>query len=346
VLVEVQPGRELTAVMATRPSPSLSCARARFYDYEAKYTEGITEHLVLALILREVYEQARHWALMAHQALGCSGLTAPICAGRGPPERRAWSCSTQHPARQRRCRWPEQAVGRHQPAESPDLDDRSRGIRHERASPSKAARRASRLQPAQARAHARPAGRSGASRCCWSAVLLLGAGGGGGWWAWREGWLVRRRPTSTVTRSVVAASRPQARRRAVEGRDYVSSATNSGGANVGRRSPLGIDLQTARKRLEANDCGQCHVEGVHARHALRDAERRAVAIWRTNEFADRQEWSPVRASRMPPGAESLPLLGARAPGACANLLLPLANEPAMGCSRAPGVGRPAPLNRF
>jgi len=78
VLVErFVPGRELTvavmedkAVAVTELRP-----RTRFYDYEAKYTEGITEHLIPAPIPSEVYEQARQWALMAHQALGCSGLT-------------------------------------------------------------------------------------------------------------------------------------------------------------------------------------------------------------------------------------------------------------------------------
>jgi D-alanine-D-alanine ligase len=49
--------------------------RTRFYDYEAKYTEGVTEHLVPAPIPTEVYELAKQWALTAHQALGCNGLT-------------------------------------------------------------------------------------------------------------------------------------------------------------------------------------------------------------------------------------------------------------------------------
>jgi len=78
VLVEkFVPGRELTvavmhdkAVAVTELRP-----RTRFYDYEAKYTDGVTEHLIPAPIPAEVYEQARQWALLAHQALGCSGLT-------------------------------------------------------------------------------------------------------------------------------------------------------------------------------------------------------------------------------------------------------------------------------
>jgi D-alanine-D-alanine ligase len=78
VLIEqFVPGRELTvaimddkAVAVTELRP-----RTRFYDYEAKYTEGVTEHLIPAPIPAEVYEQARQWALMAHQALGCTGLS-------------------------------------------------------------------------------------------------------------------------------------------------------------------------------------------------------------------------------------------------------------------------------
>ncbi len=77
VLVEkFVPGRELTvaimgdkAVAVTELRP-----RTRFYDYEAKYTEGVTEHLIPAPIPAEVYEKAKEWALMAHQVLGCNGL--------------------------------------------------------------------------------------------------------------------------------------------------------------------------------------------------------------------------------------------------------------------------------
>jgi D-alanine-D-alanine ligase len=78
VLVEkFVPGRELTvAVMGDRAVAVTELRpRTRFYDYEAKYTDGITEHLVPAPIPAEVYELAKQWALTAHQALGCSGLT-------------------------------------------------------------------------------------------------------------------------------------------------------------------------------------------------------------------------------------------------------------------------------
>ena len=78
VLVEkFVPGRELTvAVMGNKPIAVTELRpRTRFYDYEAKYTDGVTEHLVPAPIPQDVYELAKDWALMAHEALGCNGLT-------------------------------------------------------------------------------------------------------------------------------------------------------------------------------------------------------------------------------------------------------------------------------
>jgi D-alanine-D-alanine ligase len=78
VLIEqFVPGRELTvAVMADKAVAVTELRpRTRFYDYEAKYTDGVTEHLVPAPVPAEVYEKAKEWALMAHQALGCTGLT-------------------------------------------------------------------------------------------------------------------------------------------------------------------------------------------------------------------------------------------------------------------------------
>ena len=78
VLVEkFVPGRELTVAVMGDKAVAVTELRPRtkFYDYEAKYTEGITEHLIPAPIPSEVYEQAKQWALMAHEALGCSGLT-------------------------------------------------------------------------------------------------------------------------------------------------------------------------------------------------------------------------------------------------------------------------------
>lgn len=46
-----------------------------FYDYEAKYGEGGSQHVVPAQIPPEVFEEAKRLAELAHAALGCRGVT-------------------------------------------------------------------------------------------------------------------------------------------------------------------------------------------------------------------------------------------------------------------------------
>lgn len=46
-----------------------------FYDYTAKYTEGVTEFIIPARLDKEIYEEAQELALRAHHALGCHGLS-------------------------------------------------------------------------------------------------------------------------------------------------------------------------------------------------------------------------------------------------------------------------------
>src|SRR5690606_12022896 len=78
VLVEPYiPGRELTvSVMGDR---SLAVTELRpkrgFYNYEAKYTGGKTDHLVPAPVPEAIYRQALDQALIAHRALGCRGVS-------------------------------------------------------------------------------------------------------------------------------------------------------------------------------------------------------------------------------------------------------------------------------
>ena len=71
------PGRELTvAVMGDRPLAVTELkSKSNFYDYEAKYTEGITTHLLPAPLPPKVYEAALATALAAHRALGCRGVS-------------------------------------------------------------------------------------------------------------------------------------------------------------------------------------------------------------------------------------------------------------------------------
>ena len=49
--------------------------RTGFYDYEAKYGEGGSQHVVPADILAHTFEKALRMSELAHAALGCRGVT-------------------------------------------------------------------------------------------------------------------------------------------------------------------------------------------------------------------------------------------------------------------------------
>ena len=70
-------GRELTtavlgdeALLVTELRP-----KSGFYDFDAKYTDGMTEHVCPADIPGEVSEACKTIALRAHQLLGCKGAS-------------------------------------------------------------------------------------------------------------------------------------------------------------------------------------------------------------------------------------------------------------------------------
>jgi D-alanine-D-alanine ligase len=46
-----------------------------FYNYEAKYTAGLTEYILPPRLSGKVYEKVKGAALSAHKALGCCGAT-------------------------------------------------------------------------------------------------------------------------------------------------------------------------------------------------------------------------------------------------------------------------------
>jgi D-alanine-D-alanine ligase len=48
---------------------------AGFYDYDAKYTEGLTTHVCPAEVPDEVRDAALAMALRAHKLLGCKGCS-------------------------------------------------------------------------------------------------------------------------------------------------------------------------------------------------------------------------------------------------------------------------------
>ena len=71
------PGKELTcAVMGDQALDVIEIVpTVRFYDYEAKYAPGGSQHVLPAKILPKVYQQVRRLSLHAHQALACRGVT-------------------------------------------------------------------------------------------------------------------------------------------------------------------------------------------------------------------------------------------------------------------------------
>lgn len=70
-------GKELTcAVVRDEPTGVIEIVpKVRFYDYEAKYAPGGSEHVLPAKIAPQVYEEVRRLSVLAHQALACRGVT-------------------------------------------------------------------------------------------------------------------------------------------------------------------------------------------------------------------------------------------------------------------------------
>ena len=73
---EYVPGRELTcSVLGERAMCVTEIVTAGWYDYHAKYAPGGSRHVCPAEIPAEISEAARDYALRAHRALGCRGLS-------------------------------------------------------------------------------------------------------------------------------------------------------------------------------------------------------------------------------------------------------------------------------
>ena len=70
-------GRELTtAVVGGKPLCVTELKTAQgFYDYDAKYTEGLTEHVCPADIPEDIEKLCLDYALKAHEILGCKGTS-------------------------------------------------------------------------------------------------------------------------------------------------------------------------------------------------------------------------------------------------------------------------------
>jgi D-alanine-D-alanine ligase len=70
-------GRELTVAVLGNEALAVTELRPKsgFYDYDAKYTDGMTEHVCPADIPDPVRDEAMAMALKAHQLLGCRGAS-------------------------------------------------------------------------------------------------------------------------------------------------------------------------------------------------------------------------------------------------------------------------------
>lgn len=77
VMVEAfAPGRELTTtVMGDRPLTVTDILTDGWYDYDAKYKQGGSRHILPADVPVEIFEACLDYALRAHVELGCRGVS-------------------------------------------------------------------------------------------------------------------------------------------------------------------------------------------------------------------------------------------------------------------------------
>lgn len=70
-------GRELTTAVLGNQALGVTELKPKsgFYDYDAKYTDGLTEHVFPAQIPEDVAEACKRIALTAHRLLGCKGAS-------------------------------------------------------------------------------------------------------------------------------------------------------------------------------------------------------------------------------------------------------------------------------
>nr|WP_290438424.1 D-alanine--D-alanine ligase [Sphingobium phenoxybenzoativorans] len=70
-------GRELTTAVLGEEALLVTELRPKsgFYDFDSKYTDGLTEHICPADIPDDIAEQCKAIALRAHQLLGCKGTS-------------------------------------------------------------------------------------------------------------------------------------------------------------------------------------------------------------------------------------------------------------------------------
>jgi D-alanine-D-alanine ligase len=71
------PGRELTCAVMGGVALGVTeiVTDLHFYNYEAKYQEGGSKHIIPAPISSNIYQNVQKLALKAHEVLGCRGVT-------------------------------------------------------------------------------------------------------------------------------------------------------------------------------------------------------------------------------------------------------------------------------
>ena len=75
---EYIPGRELTVGVLDDRALAVTeiiAVAGSFYDYESKYADGGSRHIIPAEVHPDAYAQAMDVAVAAHRALGCRGAT-------------------------------------------------------------------------------------------------------------------------------------------------------------------------------------------------------------------------------------------------------------------------------
>ncbi len=71
------PGKELTVTVMGGRALAVTEINSEhsFYDYQAKYEAGGSAHLIPAQIDQDVYEESMRLSVLAHEALGCRGVS-------------------------------------------------------------------------------------------------------------------------------------------------------------------------------------------------------------------------------------------------------------------------------
>lgn len=77
IVEEYIPGQEISVAVMNNKAIGILELRPKqgFYDYKAKYTDGMTEHIMPADIPESAYRQALTYAEQAHRFIGCEGIT-------------------------------------------------------------------------------------------------------------------------------------------------------------------------------------------------------------------------------------------------------------------------------